>query len=71
MTVSAAATVYNIYARMKNKGRRADYVLAGASTKNLETTRDERLQIIALREKAGMTWRVSYTISTSYFAFRS
>ncbi|KAG0123779.1 hypothetical protein HOY82DRAFT_618728 [Tuber indicum] len=42
---------------MKNKGRRADYVPAGGSVKNRETTRDERLQIVALREKARMTWK--------------
>ena len=63
--------VYNINAKMKNKGLRGDYVPAGVSSKNLETTQDERLQIIALRENAGMTWKVSYPISTCYFTFRS
>ena len=51
---------------MKNKGRRSDYVPAGMSTKNRETTRDERLQIVALREKAGMTWKVCNLIP-AYF----
>ena len=45
---------------MKNKGRRADHIPAGASAKNLETTRDERREIIVLRDKANMTWKVSY-----------
>jgi len=46
--LSIVVAVYNIDAKMKNKGRRADYLPAGASTKNQETTRDEWLQIIAL-----------------------
>jgi len=43
---------------MKVKGRRENYVPAGQSVKGRETTRDERMQIITLREKAGMTWKV-------------
>lgn len=49
---------------MKNKGRRADYIPAGMSAKNLETTRDERLQILALGDKAGMTWKVGYRMNS-------
>ena len=49
---------------MKNKGRRADYIPARMSAKNLETTRDERLQILALRDKAGMTWKVGHSMNS-------
>ena len=49
---------------MKNKGQRADYIPARMSAKNLETSRDERLQILALGDKAGMTWKVGYPMNS-------
>jgi hypothetical protein len=39
---------------MKQKGRRRDHF--GGRARNRETTRDERVKIIALRE-SGMTWK--------------
>ena len=42
---------------MKTKGRRSDYAIPG-DQKRRETTRDERLQVVTLRDKAGMTWKV-------------
>jgi len=44
---------------MRAKGRREDYVPAGESVKGRETTRDERIQVIALRDEAGMMWKAS------------
>ncbi|KAG0633368.1 hypothetical protein HOY80DRAFT_1064103 [Tuber brumale] len=41
---------------MRNKGRRSDYAQPG-DQKRRETTRDERLQVVTLRDKAGMTWK--------------
>lgn len=40
---------------MKVKGTRTDHF--GAEAKGKETTRDERLQILTLRDKGGMTWK--------------
>ena len=48
---------------MRVKGRRQDYVPAGQSAKGRETTRDERMQIITLRDKAGMTWKVGIKVT--------
>jgi len=50
---------------MKAKGRRGDYVPQGGSVKGRETTRDERMQIITLREKARMTWKVGMLITAT------
>ncbi|KAG0137439.1 hypothetical protein HOY82DRAFT_597730 [Tuber indicum] len=48
---------------MKIKGQRDDYVQAGKGSKHRETTRDERVQIITLREKASMSWKqIVYTM---------
>jgi len=43
---------------MRPKGRGKDYVPAGVSVRGRETRCDERIQVITLREKAGMTWKV-------------
>jgi len=56
---------------MRNNGRRADYIPVGMSAKKLETTWDERLQILALREKAGMTWNVGYSMDFQVIALRA
>lgn len=40
---------------MQQKETRAE--LHGENTKGRETTRDERVQIIALRDKGGMKWK--------------
>jgi len=43
---------------MRGKGHREDYVPVSVSVKGRETTRDEHMQVITLREKAGMTCKV-------------
>lgn len=44
---------------MKIKGTRADYAdPAGGDPSGKETTRDERVQVIALRDKASLKWKV-------------
>ena len=43
---------------MKLRGSRSDYVPAGGNISGKETTRDERIQVIALRDKAQLTWKV-------------
>ena len=44
---------------MKLKGAQADYAVpAGGNPSGKETTRDERVQVIALRDKACVTWKV-------------
>jgi len=48
---------------MRVKGHRQDYVHAGQSAKGWETTRDERMQIITLRDKASMTWRIGIEVT--------
>jgi len=54
---------------MKLRGRRADYAKpAGDNPSGKETTRDERVQVIALRDKASLTWKVnSHLISSAIF----
>lgn len=53
---------------MKVKGTRADYAdPVGGDPSGKETTRDERVQIIALRDKASLKWKVrSHPISSAF-----
>ena len=52
--VSFKHTLQRVGTTMKVKGKRESTFY---NPKNRETTRDERVQIIALRDKAKLTWK--------------
>jgi len=43
---------------MKFRGSCSDSVAAGGNISGKETIRDERIQVIALRDKVQLTWKV-------------